>query len=326
MKVFVIHSDSPVLSTKHSLEISHCGVVVIYEAYNAELEDLDIRYVQALTIDPKALRKVGNVTFEHIERVEMEPKSFDDIIATDVLFNNVSFSLLAAGTFNPGMKVFNLIFNNSVFEQVQRNAIQTSSKMQSVTFSHCFWASLQKDCVRINATSFVMVNNTFKHESADPYFTVESPAITLVHRQSKVMTTSLERRVGLGDRFNQTYLNTTHLPATRNNTVKNNAGWLNMFNLTGKGQSKATKPTNCSCNWLRPNSKGIGLDSWTQSFTCPTWRMMKESVVANNDWQAKHCVVTSPSAHKQNSSNGIGFSFLHLSVVFLIHIIRLVLD
>ena len=190
MKVFHIDADSPVLRTKHSLEISHCGEIVFYDSYNADLENLDIRFAHKLKIHSKALRKIGKVKFEHIERVEMEPNSFDDIIATEVLFNNVTFAPLFFNwkqlIFNPGWRssIRSLIFENSYFDQEQHGAILTSSEVQTVIFRKCVWRLLPNNSMRINATSLVMIDNIFNNESVNPFFIVESPAITLIHNHT----------------------------------------------------------------------------------------------------------------------------------------------
>jgi len=228
-----------------------------------------------------ALKRIGNVKFEHIEQLVLQAMDLDDVVAEDVYFNNVTFNrVLPAGSFPPTMVIKTLFFNNTTFMDVEREAIATSSEVQSVTFSRCRWGAVEKDSVSINSSFFVMDNNIFENLKNQPIFNIASPTVTLIHRQSDNVSSSCERRIGLGYRFNQTYSNVESAAEILNTTIDSTTiKWLSNFNLVGNDESESG---NCTCEMIETGN------SWVQSIICPDWSILKQSI-SDQEWQVKNC-------------------------------------
>ena len=264
-----------------ALEITECELASFYENKRRELKELNITSVNTVIFDylfiSGLVNRIGHIRIEHVMKLEISPSAWGDLVAEDILFNNVTFSELSS--LNP-VQVKDLTFNNTNFLDVRgMNIGNVQSSLQSVTFSHCLWQGAVLN-VLINSSSFVMDNNIFKNLKTQPIFNIASPTVTLIHRQSDNASSSCERRIGLGYRFNQTYSNVESAAEILNTTIDSTTiKWLSNFNLVGNDESESG---NCTCEMIETGN------SWVQSIICPDWSILKQSI-SDQEWQVKNC-------------------------------------
>lgn len=269
------------------LEIKNCESALFYDPLNMKLKQLTISSVEHVSLNTRgALKMIDNIRIEDVDKLEIDVSVLDDVNAEEVMFNNVTFSVLERGTFSSAMKVKLLVFNDATFTDVRRGAFNTSSTVQFVAFDNCRWVRMEEDSVWINSSSFEMRNDIFGTNITQRSFNIGSPTITLIQQHSPNVSSYFNRRIAVGDSFIQTYPNVTNATEIMTRSAGSSpAKWLSIFNMGGKAQKLMGE---CSCHLIEKHSL------MKQNLTCPSWKMLRETL-SDKLWQ-KSCKLTVSSS------------------------------